>query len=74
MADLDELIATLLATARPVLIGESWGAMLADANPVLGTAWWYMLFPAAALLLTVLAFNLLGDGLRDALNPRVSRP
>ena len=52
----------------------SWGAMLADANPVLGTAWWYMLFPGAALLLTVLAFNLLGDGLRDALNPRVSRP
>ena len=33
-------------------------------------AWWYMVFPGAALLLTVLAFNLLGDGLQDALNPR----
>ncbi len=51
----------------------SWGAMLADANAVLGTAWWYMVFPGAALLLTVLAFNLLGDGLRDALSPRASR-
>jgi peptide/nickel transport system permease protein len=51
----------------------SWGAMLADANSVLGTAWWYMLFPGAALLLTVLAFNLLGDGLREALKPRPGR-
>jgi ABC-type dipeptide/oligopeptide/nickel transport system permease subunit len=50
----------------------SWGAMLSDANTVLDTAWWYMLFPGAALLLTMLAFNLLGDGLRDALNPRAA--
>ena len=48
----------------------SWGQMLADATPIFNTAWWYMAFPGLALLLTVLAFNLLGDGLQDALNPR----
>jgi len=48
----------------------SWGQMIAAATPTFNTAWWYMVFPGAALLLTVLAFNLLGDGLRDALNPR----
>jgi peptide/nickel transport system permease protein len=47
----------------------SWGAMLADAtsNP---EVWWLMLFPGLALLITVLAFNLVGDGLQDALDPR----
>jgi peptide/nickel transport system permease protein len=48
----------------------SWGAMIADATDIFDTAWWYMVFPGSALLLTVLAFNLLGDGLRDALDPR----
>ena len=51
----------------------SWGQMLADATPIYNTAWWYMVFPGTALLLTVLAFNLLGDGLQDALNPRSAR-
>jgi len=51
----------------------SWGQMIAAATPIFNTAWWYMVFPGAALLLTVLAFNLLGDGLRDALNPRSAR-
>lgn len=51
----------------------SWGQMIAAATPTFNTAWWYMVFPGAALLLTVLAFNLLGDGLRDALNPRKAR-
>jgi peptide/nickel transport system permease protein len=51
----------------------SWGQMIADATEIFDSAWWYMLFPGAALLLTVLAFNLLGDGLQDALNPRASR-
>ena len=51
----------------------SWGAMIADATSIFDTAWWYMVFPGAALLLTVLAFNLLGDGLQDALNPRSRR-
>jgi peptide/nickel transport system permease protein len=48
----------------------SWGQMIASATPIFNTAWWYMVFPGIALLITVLAFNLLGDGLRDALNPR----
>jgi ABC-type dipeptide/oligopeptide/nickel transport system permease subunit len=51
----------------------SWGQMIADATPIFNTAWWYMTFPGIALLLTVLAFNLLGDGLQDALNPRTAR-
>jgi peptide/nickel transport system permease protein len=51
----------------------SWGAMIADATSIFDTAWWYMVFPGVALLLTVLAFNLLGDGLQDALNPRRGR-
>ena len=51
----------------------SWGQMIADATPIFNTAWWYMVFPGVALLLTVLAFNLLGDGLQDALNPRTAR-
>ena len=51
----------------------SWGAMIAEAASIFDSAWWYMVFPGAALLLTVLAFNLLGDGLQDALNPRRGR-
>lgn len=51
----------------------SWGAMIADATSIFSSAWWYMVFPGVALLLTVLAFNLLGDGLQDALNPRSAR-
>jgi len=51
----------------------SWGWMIADAADNFDTQWWYMVFPGAALLLTVLAFNLLGDGLRDALDPRAER-
>jgi peptide/nickel transport system permease protein len=48
----------------------SWGEMISRATPIFTTAWWWMVFPGAALLLTVLAFNLLGDGLQDALNPK----
>ena len=51
----------------------SWGAMLSDASSIFDTAWWYMLFPGIALLFTVLAFNLVGDGMQDALNPKSSR-
>jgi peptide/nickel transport system permease protein len=51
----------------------SWGQMIADATPTFQTVWWYMLFPGIALLLTVLAFNLVGDGLLDALNPKSDR-
>ena len=48
----------------------SWGSMISDATGTFNTAWWYMVFPGAALLITVLAFNLVGDGLQDALHPR----
>jgi len=51
----------------------SWGSMLADASTIFSSAWWYMLFPGIALVLTVLAFNLVGDGMQDALNPKSSR-
>lgn len=49
----------------------SWGNMLDDSRVFLQTAPWMMLFPAAALALTILGINLLGDGLRDALDPKL---
>ncbi|WP_420114467.1 ABC transporter permease [Pseudactinotalea sp.] len=48
----------------------SWGGMLANAQGFLGQAWWMSVFPGAAIFVTVLAFNLLGDGLRDVLDPK----
>ncbi len=51
----------------------TWGGMLADAAGSFDTAWWFMVFPGMALLLTVLAFNLVGDGMQDALNPKGSQ-
>ena len=48
----------------------TWGNMLADAITGLVPHWWLVLFPGLAITVTVLAFNLLGDGLRDALDPR----
>jgi peptide/nickel transport system permease protein len=51
----------------------TWGNMLAESLGFYQVAWWFVLFPAAALLLTTLAFNLLGDSVRDALDPRGER-
>jgi peptide/nickel transport system permease protein len=51
----------------------SWGQMIANAAPISDSAWWYMTFPGVALVLTVLAFNLVGDGLQDALDPRTTQ-
>jgi peptide/nickel transport system permease protein len=51
----------------------SWGDMLSDAVSNFDTAWWFMLYPGLALLMTVLAFNLVGDGLQDALNPKSTK-
>jgi peptide/nickel transport system permease protein len=48
----------------------SWGEMLAKATSIFDVAWWFLFFPGMALLLTVLAFNLVGDGMQDALNPK----
>jgi dipeptide transport system permease protein len=50
-----------------------WGTMLASSLQFLQRAWWVVTFPGLAILITVLAFNLLGDGLRDALDPRLKR-
>ena len=50
-----------------------WGTMLAEAREFILRAWWVVTFPGLAILLTVLAVNLVGDGLRDALDPRLKR-
>jgi peptide/nickel transport system permease protein len=51
----------------------SWGAMISDATSIFQDAWWFMLFPGLFLLITVLAFNIVGDGLQDALNPKTAK-
>lgn len=50
-----------------------WGTMLADAREFILRAWWVVTFPGLAILVTVLSFNLMGDGLRDALDPKMKR-
>ena len=52
---------------------SSWGRMISDAADIFDIAWWTMVFPGLFLLITTLSFNLLGDGLRDALDPRSNR-
>jgi ABC-type dipeptide/oligopeptide/nickel transport system permease subunit len=53
----------------------SWGSIISDASSsgLYDVAWWLMLFPGACLIITTLAFNLLGDGLRDAFDVRTER-
>ncbi|MFT4960671.1 MAG: peptide/nickel transport system permease protein [Paracoccaceae bacterium] len=51
----------------------SWGYMIGAARTVIRTAWWLSFLPGMAILLTVLALNLIGEGLNDALNPRLMR-
>jgi peptide/nickel transport system permease protein len=51
----------------------SWGGMLSESIQYYQVAWWYVVFPGAALLITTLAFNLLGDSVRDAFDPRFGR-
>ena len=50
-----------------------WGAMLADSREFIQAAPWIMAFPGLAILITVLAINVMGDGLRDALDPKLKR-
>lgn len=57
--------------AQPPL--PEWGAMLAEAREFISRAWWVVTFPGLAILLTVLSINLVGDALRDALDPRMRR-
>ena len=47
--------------------------MLSEAQNYYTTSWWFVVFPGIALLVTTLAFNLFGDGVRDALDPRTER-
>jgi len=49
----------------------SWGNMLTQGQSVLGIAWWLSFFPGMAILVTVLGYNLLGEGIRDAIDPRL---
>jgi len=51
----------------------SWGNMLSDGRSAIDTSWWVSLLPGLCIVLTVLGFNLLGDGLRDALDPRLKQ-
>jgi len=51
----------------------SWGQMISEASGLFPDAWWYMFFPGLTLLVTVLAFNLIGDAMQDALNPKTRR-
>jgi dipeptide transport system permease protein len=50
-----------------------WGTMLARGREFITSAWWIVTFPGLAILITVLAINLIGDGLRDALDPKLKR-
>lgn len=50
-----------------------WGGMISDGQAYYTTAWWFIIFPGAALLITTLAFNLFGDGVRDAFDPRADQ-
>lgn len=51
----------------------TWGSMLADGRTYISTSWWMALFPGLCIFFTVLGINLLGDGLRDILDPRLKR-
>ena len=51
----------------------TWGVLLAESREQMGRAWWLVVFPGIALFLAVLACNLLGEGVRDFLDPRAAR-
>jgi peptide/nickel transport system permease protein len=68
----------MLATSALSFLGlgaqpptPEWGALITDGRSFIQTAWWWPTFPGLALAITVLGFNLLGDGLRDAIDPRL---
>ena len=78
MASLMVATAILLESSLSFLgLGDpntmSWGYMIGAARTVVRQAWWMSFFPGVAILLTVLALNLVGEGLNDALNPRLAR-
>ena len=51
----------------------TWGSMLADGRTYISTSWWLALFPGLCIFFTVLGINMLGDGMRDILDPRLKR-
>ncbi|SDI40984.1 ABC transporter permease [Alloyangia pacifica] len=78
MASLMVATAILLESSLSFLgLGDpnamSWGYMIGAARTVIRSAWWLSFFPGIAIVLTVLALNLIGEGLNDALNPHLSR-
>ncbi|QDY71054.1 ABC transporter permease [Qingshengfaniella alkalisoli] len=78
MASLMVATAILLESSLAFLgLGDpnimSWGYMIGAARTVIRTAWWLSFIPGVAILLTVLALNLIGEGLNDTLNPRLAR-
>lgn len=78
VASLDVARAILLEAGLSFLgLGDpdvmSWGTMLQNADRFLATAWWLSVFPGLAIFLVVLALNLVGDGLTDAVNPRLRK-
>ena len=75
-----DLGAVILVAAGLSFIGfgagpntPEWGRMVAEGRNFMTTAWWMITFPGLAIFITVLGFNLLGDGLRDILDPRLRR-
>ncbi len=50
-----------------------WGQMISESSTIYQQAWWFLVFPSLALLITTVSFNVLGDGVRDALDPRLNR-
>lgn len=78
MASLMVATAILLESSLAFLgLGDpnamSWGYMIGSARTVIRTSWWLSFFPGIAIVITVLALNLIGEGLNDALNPHLSR-
>jgi peptide/nickel transport system permease protein len=67
---LSEAILSFLGAGVPPPT-PTWGSMVADGRDYLGSAWWVAFFPGMAIVLTVLAFNFLGDWLRDWFDPRL---
>jgi peptide/nickel transport system permease protein len=81
------VVVATLGVATAIIVGASlsflglgaqpplpeWGAMLSEGRGFLQTAWWMSVFPGLAIMGTVLAINLIGDGLRDMLDPRLIR-
>jgi peptide/nickel transport system permease protein len=81
------VVVATLGIATAIIVGASlsflglgaqpptpeWGAMLSEGRAFIQTAWWMSVFPGLAIMVTVLAINLIGDGLRDMLDPRMVR-